>query len=108
MNQRLAVAGHAVLDESWVADVARFERSGIAEREKVALRYADAHLTSPASIENELRRQVRGHFAPGEIVELMLDVSAWSRQKAKVALGRADAPPEVTLLEFDAQGYQLA
>jgi hypothetical protein len=105
MNRRLAVAGQAVVDEPLVAEIARFEESPMAERHKAALRYADAHMTFPTAIDDALRRQLHEHFAPAELLELMLDVSAWSRQKVAVALGKADPPPAVTLLTFDAAGY---
>jgi hypothetical protein len=107
MNHRLAVAGRVVIEERIVSDVARYEQSALSERHKVVLRYADAYLTSPASIDVTLRGQIRQALTPAEIVEVMLDVSAWSRQKVTVSLGRSEPPPNVTLLEFDAAGYQL-
>ena len=77
-------------DEAVDLAIDRYEDSTLAERHKVALRLADAYLTRPGAIDEELAAEVRATFTPREIVELVLDLSKWSTQKVHVAL-RIDA-----------------
>ena len=62
-------------------------------------------MTDPARVDAELRV----HFTPGQIVELSLDVTAWSKQKVLVGLG-LDRPVDehrLTQLTFDDAGRAL-
>ena len=47
-----------------------FAASGLSDRHKAAIRYADAFLSDPASISAELRSEMRRHFTAEQIVEL--------------------------------------
>jgi alkylhydroperoxidase family enzyme len=96
------------VDEPMVEKVADFERSDLSERHRVALRFADAYLTAPASLAPGLLEQLHAHFTPMEAVELALDVSKWSYQKGLVALELdAVGPGEAKLLDFDEEGGAL-
>ncbi len=102
----MAVAKDHGLDEPTIAKVQNYESSDLAERHKVALRFADAMMTQPGQISSELRRQLFEHFGREEIVEMTVDVMKWNYQKIPVAL-RTDVevrPGELTPLLFDEQG----
>ena len=107
MSLRLAGARSAGVDETMLEKVDRFERSDLPEPHTTALRLADAFVANPAGIDDGLRREVHAHFRPEQVVELTLDVIAWSKQKIPVALG-LDAPldPErPTVFDFDEEGH---
>ena len=88
------------------ADVRHFESSALTERHKVALRLADALMTLPGAIGDDLRQAAREQFDDDELLELTLDVMKWSYQKVAVALGTDDevAPGRLTDLSFDGDG----
>lgn len=81
-----------------------YELSDLPERQKVALRLADAFITDPGTIDDGLRAQLREHWSDEEILELMLDVCSWSLQKVQVCLA-LDAPvdDELTVLVLDGE-----
>ena len=67
---------------------------------------ADALMTQPAHITEELAMQARRSFTRDELVELTLAVMKWNYQKVSVALG-TDAevrPDELADLTFDEEG----
>ena len=109
MSLRLAVATHEGFDDSTAEKIDRYESSDLAARHKVALRLADALITSPRSMPPELRDAALGHFDREEVIELTLDVMKWSYQKVVVALGvdAEVAPGRLTELRFDADGRPL-
>ena len=82
-----AVDGGA--DEATFDAIDRFEDSDFTERQKVALRLADALIWEPAAYPTGLADQVRAAFSPAETVELVLDVMRNAANKIAVAL-RAD------------------
>jgi hypothetical protein len=86
MSLRLAVAREAGMSETTDEKVQRYEQSDLPERQKILLRLADAIVTYPRGLSDELRHQLHASFTPAEIVEVMLDVASWSQQKALVAL----------------------
>jgi alkylhydroperoxidase family enzyme len=77
-------------DEQTFDAVDRYEQSDLDERHKVALRLTDALIWQPAAYPPGLADAVRAWFAPGEAVELVLDVMRNGANKIAVALG-ADA-----------------
>jgi alkylhydroperoxidase family enzyme len=81
-----------------------YELSDLPERQKVALRLADAFIAGPGSIGDGLRTQLREHWSDEEILELMLDICSWSLQKVQVCLA-LDAPvaDELTVLVLDGE-----
>jgi AhpD family alkylhydroperoxidase len=103
---RTTTGRDAGVDEAMTAKIDRYETSDLPERQKVALRFADAIMTQPGEISIELNRQLHQHFTDAELLELSLDVMKWNYQKVPVAL-RTDAEPvpgHLTLLEFDELG----
>jgi alkylhydroperoxidase family enzyme len=59
------------VDESRLAELDDFERSDrFTEREKVALRYADAITWDPASADDALWAELKRHFSEPELVEM--------------------------------------
>jgi alkylhydroperoxidase family enzyme len=94
--------------ETLYGDIERFEASTqLTERQKAALRYADALIWSPSRIEADVADAVRAHFSDAEAVELTLDVMRNASNKVAVALG-GDAPrveqgTEQYLLDVDGQ-----
>jgi alkylhydroperoxidase family enzyme len=78
--------------ESLYVDIERFEESAqLTDRQKAALRYADALIWSPGLIETGVVDGVRAHFSDAEAVELTFDVMRNASNKVAVALG-GDAP----------------
>ncbi len=78
----------------------------LAERHRVALALADALMTQPGALDDELVGALRREFTDEQLVELTLDVMKWNAQKVPVALG-TDVwlrPGELTDLVFDEQG----
>jgi alkylhydroperoxidase family enzyme len=87
--------GHA-LDaggsESLYAQIELYQTSdALTDRQKAALRYADALIWSPAAIESEVAAAVRAHYSDAEAFELTLDVMRNASNKIVVSLA-ADAP----------------
>ena len=100
---RLADSRAAGVDEDMTAKVDFYERSDLPERAKVALRITDAFITRPELLSDDVARQARASFGPAELASLCLDITKWSTQKIKVALGTDGADP----LETDADGVAL-
>jgi hypothetical protein len=105
MSLRLAGAGHEGLDDETTAKIDRWPSSDLPERQKAALRLADAYVAAPRPAPAGLER----HFTPEQVVELVLDVLGWSKQKILVALDRhAPVDPDgLTFLRFDDEGRSV-
>ncbi len=94
--------------ETLYEDIERFEESAqLTDRQKAALRYADALIWTPSRIEAGVADGVRAHFSDAEAVELTLDVMRNASNKVAVALA-GDAPrveqgTEEYLLDVDGQ-----
>jgi alkylhydroperoxidase family enzyme len=94
--------------EALYGDIERFEESAqLTDRQKAALRYADALIWTPSRIEAGVADGVRAHFSDAEAVELTLDVMRNASNKVAVALA-GDAPrvehgTEEYLLDVDGQ-----
>jgi len=100
---RLADARAAGVDEAMTAKVDFYERSDLPERAKVALRVTDAFITQPDRLSDAVAEQARAWFGPAELASLALNITKWSTQKIKVALGTDGADRLVT----DADGVAL-
>ncbi len=100
---RLADARAAGVDETMTAKVDFYERSDLPERAKAALRVTDAFITRPELLSGVVAGQARAWFGPAELASLCLDITKWSTQKIKVALGTDGADRLVT----DADGVTL-
>jgi alkylhydroperoxidase family enzyme len=87
---RYAEARDDGFDDAIDRAIDRYEESDLEERHKVALRLADAYLTRPVDISDDLAAAARRVFTHEELLELVLDLSKWSTQKVHVAL-RIDA-----------------
>jgi alkylhydroperoxidase family enzyme len=94
--------------ETLYGDIEHFEASGLlTDRQKAALRYADALIWSPSHIDRGVAAGVRAHFSDAEAVELTFDVMRNASNKIAVALA-GDAPrvehgTEQYLLDADGQ-----
>ena len=103
---RLIDAKEAGVDETMTAKIERYEASDLPERHKVALRLADAVMTLPGQISDELKQQLHEQFTDDELLEMTLDIMKWNYQKVPVAL-RVDIEPargQLTGLAFDEDG----
>ncbi|MEU0495909.1 carboxymuconolactone decarboxylase family protein [Mycobacterium sp. NPDC006124] len=94
--------------ESMYADIERFESSSLLEdRHKAALRFVDAMIWTPSTIEADVAGGVREHFSDAEALELVLDVMRNATNKIAVSLGadaaRVDEGTERYLLGVDGQ-----
>jgi alkylhydroperoxidase family enzyme len=81
--------------------VSRYEASDLPERQKVALRFADAFLAAPAAFGAAERSALLEHYEPAQVVELALKLVAWSVNKSMVALGVDHPIDEERLTPFD-------
>ena len=94
--------------ETLYGDIEHFETSeALTDRQKAALRYADALIWSPSRIGRGVADCIRAHFSDDEAVELTFDVMRNASNKIAVALG-GDAPrvqngTEQYLLDVDGQ-----
>ena len=94
--------------ETLYGDIEHFEASGLlSDRQKAALRYADALIWTPSRIDRGVADGVRAHFSDAEAVELTFDVMRNASNKIAVALA-GDAPrvehgTEQYLLDVDGQ-----
>lgn len=103
----MAVAKQEGLDEPTIEKVKAYESSDLSERHKVALRFADAIMTQPGSISDELRSALQVHFTHEQIIEMTVDVMKWNYQKIPVSL-RNDfevKEGELVPLVFNEQGH---
>ncbi|VEG56603.1 Uncharacterised protein [Mycolicibacterium aurum] len=105
--------GHA-LDaggsEELYVQIAEFESAqGLSEAHKAALRYVDALIWSPSSIDQDVVDGVRRHFSEKQMLELTLDVMRNAANKIAVAMA-ADAPrvaEGTERYEVDEQGQTI-
>ncbi len=103
---RLVDAKEAGVDETMTSKIERYEASDLPERHKIALRLADALMTLPGQISDELKQQLHAEFSDAELLEMTVDIMKWNYQKVPVAL-RVDvepAPGQLTGLSFDEGG----
>jgi alkylhydroperoxidase family enzyme len=94
--------------ETLYGDIEHFEASGLlTDRQKAALRYADALIWSPGRIDRGIAAAVRSHLSDAEAVELTFDVMRNASNKAAVALAgdapRVESGTEQYLLDVDGQ-----
>jgi hypothetical protein len=111
MSVRLGVAQAEGVDESMLDRVDAYASSDLSSRHRAALRAADAFQTDPLTLmTDELVSELRAHFSPTEIVELFLDMVAWSQQKRSVALGLDDPvdPGRLSILVMTEEGWGVA
>jgi hypothetical protein len=78
-------------DESVYEKIDNFAASDLNDRQKTALQVTEALIIRPDSLDDSLVARANDHFAPAELVELVLDVMRNSANKVAVAFG-ADAP----------------
>ena len=94
--------------ETLYGDIEHFEASALlTDRQKAALRYADAVIWSPSHIDRGIAAAVRAHFSDAEAVELTFDVMRNASNKVAVALAgdapRVETGTEEYLLDVDGQ-----
>ena len=74
-------------DEEMGFKVLRFEESDFSDRQKAALRLAEAFLTLPSELSQEAKEEALKHFSPEEIVGLMFRLTSFLVNKPRAALG---------------------
>jgi alkylhydroperoxidase family enzyme len=109
---RYIVAHDAGVEEAQLDQIDDYEHSSLDERLKVALRFTDAFVTRPGDISPELRRDLRSHFTPAEIVAIALEIVSFSVHKPMITLGLDGIPAgvdtDVMWFDFDAVGDVVA
>jgi AhpD family alkylhydroperoxidase len=85
-NLRYASARRAGLDESGVSKVWDYESSDLPERQKMALRLADAFIVDMGAVRPELAVAAREQLSEAEIVEVGLAMFRFSLNKVRVAM----------------------
>lgn len=92
MGMRYAVAERTPIREDLAARVEDYERSDLPERQKVALRLADAFILGGGRVGVELARAAREQLSRAEIADIAVLLFRASQNKIRVALG-IDGPP---------------
>jgi hypothetical protein len=87
MSIRYAVAEQRGIDEELVGKVHDYERSDLPERQKVALRLADAFILGMGRVPAPLGQAAAQQFSAAELVEIALLLFKTSQNKVRVALG---------------------
>jgi hypothetical protein len=87
MGYRDAVALQAGVDDNMLALVDDHEHSSLSPKQKAALRLADAYLSGPVAIDDELRAELTTYFTPAELGSLLVRLMHFSSDKVMVALG---------------------
>ena len=87
--------------EDMTAKAVHFEDSDLSDRQKAALRLADAFLTLPSELTREAREEALRHFTPEEIVGLMLVLTSFLVNKPRAALGIDGALDPERLTQID-------
>jgi alkylhydroperoxidase family enzyme len=78
--------------EPMYADIEHYESSSLLDdRHKAALRYVDALIWTPSTIDDDVADGVLAHFSDAEALEITFDVMRNAANKIMVAFGR-DAP----------------
>jgi hypothetical protein len=97
------------LGEETVDDVLAGRVEGLAASHRAALALADALMTQPASLSDEVVSALREHFTDEQQVELTLDIMKWNAQKVSVSLGTDvwQREGELSDLGFDVDGNVL-
>jgi alkylhydroperoxidase family enzyme len=72
--------------ETLYAAIDHYEASDLSERQKAALRLADAYLLRPADTPDEVRAGAGNHFTPEQIVEFVLRLMVYSSDKVMISL----------------------
>ena len=104
---RVTEALDAGFDETMYRAIARHESSDFSPAIKAALKLCDAIIMHPGRIDPALCDELREHFSEEQIVEIAVDVTKWSQQKALVAL-RIEPPASeehLTQLIFGPDGH---
>jgi alkylhydroperoxidase family enzyme len=73
-------------NETLYAAIDHYEASDLSDRQKAALRLADACLLWPAGTSDEVRPGALKHFKPEQIVELILRLMVYSSDKVMISL----------------------
>ena len=94
-------AGESVFDQ-----IDDYERSDLAEHQKVALRLVDSMLWRPARLPEGLAAEVLGLLGPAATLEVVLDVGRNAANKIAVVLGAdaAEVREGLQLFEVDERG----
>ena len=93
MGYRDAVALQAGVDDNMLALVDDHEHSPLSAKQKAALRFADAYLSGPVAVDDDLRGELTTHFTPAELGSLLVRLMHFSSDKVMVALGLDLAEP---------------
>src|SRR5690349_341884 len=87
MSARSAVALQRGANEEMLDAVDDYESSSLTASQKAALALADVYLSSPGSVSDAVRDEVRASLSDAQVVETVLKLMGFSSDKAMVALG---------------------
>jgi len=93
MGYRDAGALQAGVDDNMLALVDDHEHSSLSPKQKAALRFADAHLSGPVAVDDDLRAELTAYFTPTELGSLLVRLMQFSSDIVMVALGLDLAEP---------------
>ena len=86
MSVRLAVARQTDDDRNAVERAASKDDAKLLERHRLVVALADALMTQPGQLDDELVAGLRAHYTVDQLVELTLKTMKYNTQKVLVAL----------------------
>ncbi len=97
-NVRFSVAREQGLSEDMVEQIEDgYETSELSARQKLVLRYVDAMLATPSSIDDELRDAMRRELSSEEIVELTAAIGLFMGF-SKIAVSLGGVPEDMPVI----------
>jgi AhpD family alkylhydroperoxidase len=98
-NTRVQGALKRGMDEAMVAQIADFEHSELDDRQKAALRLAQAFLLDPTGLTDQDRAELRQHYRADQLAELILDlIRLRPGSKMHIAAGLDEDIPDIVLV----------
>ncbi len=83
----MAVARQNDVDREAVEQAASNDDSGLVERHRLVVALADALMTQPAQLDDDLIAGLRTNYTVDQLVEITLKTMKYNIQKVTVALG---------------------
>jgi hypothetical protein len=87
MSIRLAVARQTDSDRDAVERAASYDDANLNEPHRLVVALADAMMTQPGELDDELVACLRAHYNTAQLVEITLKTMKYNVQKVLVALG---------------------
>jgi ABC-type arginine transport system ATPase subunit len=106
MSIRLAVARQTDGDRDAVERAASYDDAYLIERHRLVVALADALMTQPGQLDDELIAGLRAEFTAAQLVEITLKTMKYNVQKVLVALGTDEpiTPERINQVSWNQDG----